>query len=243
MVKPYQHKETSKKSQVEEMFNNISPHYDRLNHILSMNIDKRWRKNVIKILKKRHPKSILDVATGTGDFALQAARLDVEKITGVDLSDGMLNIARKKVKEKGLEDKIELIKGDSEALPFEDNQFDASIVTFGVRNFENLEQGLTEIKRVLKPTGKIVVLEFSTPRVFPFKQLYHFYFNKILPAIGTLLSKDNSAYKYLPESVKRFPDGKEFTTILDRIGFVDTSYKLQTFGVATIYVGQKPLKQ
>ena len=221
------------------MFDNISPRYDFLNHFLSLGIDILWRKNAVKLLRSINPKYILDVATGTGDFAIEALSLGPEKIMGVDISEGMLEIGREKLRKRGLEEKIELKYGDSENLPFEDNKFDAIIVAFGVRNFENLRSGLAEMKRVLKKEGKVVILEFSRPRHFPFKQLYNFYFKSILPKIGKLISKDNSAYTYLPESVQAFPDGKRFVDILKDVGFTNTICKPQTFGISTIYVGQK----
>ncbi|MDH5382258.1 MAG: bifunctional demethylmenaquinone methyltransferase/2-methoxy-6-polyprenyl-1,4-benzoquinol methylase UbiE, partial [Cyclobacteriaceae bacterium] len=193
-VVPYKEEKKSKKEQVAHMFDNISGKYDFLNHFLSLGIDIRWRKKAIKFLKNDHPKQILDVATGTGDFAIETLKLNPEKVVGVDISEGMLAVGREKIKKKGLENKIELLSGDSENLPFKDNTFDAVTVAFGVRNFENLELGLAEINRVLKPNGKLVVLEFSKPTKFPFKQLYNFYFKFILPKIGNTISKDRSAY-------------------------------------------------
>ena len=189
------------------MFNNISHRYDFLNHFLSMGIDKGWRKKAIRLLGPLQPKLMLDVATGTGDFAIQALVLNPQKVIGVDISEGMLDVGRKKLRERNLNEKVELLKGDSENLQFEENKFDAVTVGFGVRNFENLEKGLAEIRRVLKPGGVLVVLEFSRPKTFPFRQLYNFYFKAILPKLGRLISKDKSAYTYLPESVEAFPDG------------------------------------
>jgi demethylmenaquinone methyltransferase/2-methoxy-6-polyprenyl-1,4-benzoquinol methylase len=238
-VVPYKDKEGSKKEQVARMFDNISPKYDLLNRVLSLGIDITWRKKAIKLLRKDQPKLILDIATGTGDFAIEALALNPDKVIGVDISEGMLDMGRKKMIKKGLSDKIELRSGDSEQLPFDDNMFDAIIVAFGVRNFENLEKGLTDIHRVLKPGGKAVVLEFSKPRTFPFKQIYQFYFNWILPKIGKLVSNDNAAYQYLPESVKAFPDGKDFTSILDKIGYQQTTCKTLTLGISSIYTGIK----
>ncbi len=228
-----------KKEQVAEMFNNISPSYDFLNHFLSLGIDVLWRKKTIAFLKDQHPKTILDIATGTGDLAIEAMSLNPDKITGVDISEGMLEVGRKKILKRNLQSKIELLTGDSENLSFKDNNFDAVTVSFGVRNFENLEKGLTDIYRVLKPGGTFVVLEFSKPVTFPVKQLYNFYFNSILPFFGKLISKDNSAYTYLPESVKSFPDGENFTRLLIKTGFSATKMKPLTFGIATIYVGKK----
>ena len=233
----------SKKVQVEEMFNQISPKYDLLNHLLSANIDKLWRKKTIQLLKPWNPRLILDVATGTADFALAATDINGARVVGIDISDGMLGIGRRKVYKKGLANRIELIKADSEKLPFEKDTFDAAIVGFGVRNFENLKTGLTEIKRVLKPGGVFYILEFSKPVNSPYKQIYQFYFTNILPLIGRLVSKDNNAYTYLPESVNEFPDGEKFLTILAEVGFVESKYFLQTFGIASIYEAQKPKNQ
>ncbi|MGJ3234299.1 bifunctional demethylmenaquinone methyltransferase/2-methoxy-6-polyprenyl-1,4-benzoquinol methylase UbiE [Marivirga sp.] len=238
-VLPYKDKETGKKQQVADMFDNISHKYDFLNHFLSLGIDIRWRKKAIKLLKEIQPKQILDIATGTGDFAIEALKLNPDHVTGVDISEGMLNVGREKLKKRKLDDRITLSSGDSENLPFEDNKFDAIIVAFGVRNFENLEKGLAEMFRVLSPGGKVVVLEFSKPKSFPFKQLYNFYFKNILPTLGKTISKDNAAYTYLPESVKSFPDGKDFTSILDKLGFKNTECKPLTFGISSIYTGIK----
>lgn len=238
-VVPYKDQAVSKKEQVAQMFNSISRRYDFLNHLLSLGIDKRWRKKAIKILAEAKPKHILDVATGTGDFAIQALSVNPDKITGVDISEGMLEVGRKKLLQRGLTGKIELKLGDSENLPFPDNNFDAVTVGFGVRNFENLKKGLAEINRVMKPGATLVVLEFSRPTKFPFKQGYKFYFNFILPKIGRLVSRDKSAYTYLPESVEAFPDGDRFTAILQEIGFKNTACKPLTFGISSIYTAQK----
>lgn len=229
----------NKKGQVEEMFNRISKRYDLLNHLLSANIDKVWRRKTITKLEVFQPKNILDIATGTGDFAIAASKLEGVKITGIDISAGMLEVGRKKIIKKNLSGSIELLKADSENLPFEDEIFDAAIVGFGVRNFENLEKGLSEIKRVLKPGGVFFVLEFSKPQKAPFKQLYHFYFTKILPLVGRMISKDSNAYTYLPESVNKFPDGDIFLTILANVGFKETKCFPQTFGIASIYEAHK----
>ncbi len=237
---PNKKSEQTKKVQVEEMFNNISSKYDLLNHLLSVNIDKIWRKKAVKKLKEIQPKLILDVATGTGDFALAITKINNVKVIGIDISEGMLNVGRKKIKKKGLTDVIELVKADSENLPFKNNVYDAATVGFGVRNFENLEKGLSEILRVLKPGAKFLILEFSKPKNAPFKQLYSFYFTKILPLIGRIISKDNTAYTYLPESVNEFPDGDIFLTILADVGFVNNKCFPQTFGIATIYEAYKP---
>lgn len=222
-----------------KMFNNISRSYDFLNHFLSLGIDKLWRKTAIGFLKPLRPKFILDVATGTGDFAIQALSLDPEHVTGVDISEGMLSMGRKKLEKLKLSHKIELEQGDSENLRFADHTFDAATVGFGVRNFEDLEKGLAEIRRVLKPGGMLVVLEFSRPRTFPMRQLYNFYFKNILPGLGRLISKDKSAYTYLPESVEAFPDGTDFENILRKVGFKETSCKALTFGISSIYTARK----
>lgn len=238
-VVPYKDKQDPKKAQVAEMFNSISPKYDLLNHVLSLGIDIIWRKKAVRQLKKDAPKLILDIATGTGDFAIEALALNPDKIIGVDISEGMLSEGRKKMVKRGLQDKIEMLLGDSEGLQFEDNKFDAVIVSFGVRNFENLEKGLADMYRVLKPGGKTVILEFSKPKAFPMKQAYGFYSNVILPQIGKIVSKDNSAYTYLPESVAAFPDGEDFLAVLKKVGFQSTVCKPLTFGISSIYVGQK----
>ena len=221
------------------MFNNIAGTYDKLNRIISLGIDQRWRRRAIEILSKENPSVVLDVATGTADFALAATRIKNLKVVGVDIAEDMLTIGRTKVKAQKLEDRIELVCADSESLPFENNKFDATIVSFGVRNFENLEKGLSEILRVVKPGGLLIVLEGSTPQYQPMKFFYKIYATKLLPFVGRLISKDKSAYQYLPDSIKAFPCGKDFTGILDQVGFKKTYYEEQTFGVCTIYVGRK----
>lgn len=221
------------------MFDNISSRYDFLNHLLSLGIDRSWRRKAIRMLRDSRPKLILDVATGTGDFAIQALTLEPTKIIGIDISEGMLSKGRAKLAERGLGERIELLKGDSENIPFEENKFDAVTVAFGVRNFENLERGLQEIHRVLRPGGQLVVLEFSKPRMFPFRQIYSFYFRFILPRVGGLVSKDQSAYRYLPESVRDFPDGERFTAILQSVGFNHTTCKALTFGISSVYSARK----
>ena len=238
-VLPYKDKNTSKKEQIAAMFNSISGKYDFLNHFLSLGIDILWRKRAVRLLKNHQPKLILDIATGTGDFAIEALSLNPEKIIGVDISEGMLSIGREKLIKKNLTDKIELLSGDSEVLPFEDNFFDAVIVSFGVRNFENLEKGLSDMLRVLKPGGKVVILEFSKPKSFPFKQIYQFYFQWILPKIGKLISKNHAAYTYLPDSVEAFPDGDDFLNILNKIGFQKNQCTPLTLGISSIYYGSK----
>lgn len=221
------------------MFDNIAPKYDFLNHFLSLGIDKLWRKKAIRILSNYESGNILDVATGTGDFAIAALKLNPRKIIGFDISEQMLNVGRQKVKRLGLDGLIEFKKGDSEAMPFSDKQFDAITVAFGVRNFENLDRGLKEFYRVLKNDGVVIILEFSKPKHFPMKQLYLFYFFGILPLIGRLISKDSSAYSYLPESVMAFPDDLKFLSVLRDAGFSRTKQKRLSLGIATIYIGQK----
>lgn len=239
IVTPYKNQTTSKKEQVATMFNNIAPKYDFLNQLLSMGIHKGWRRKAVGLLKENNPKNILDIATGTGDFAIEAMKLNPDKVVGVDISEGMLKIGVEKINKLGLQNKIELKLGDSENLPFAENSFDAITVGFGVRNFENLEKGINDIYRVLNTNGKIAILEFSKPRKFPIKQVYHFYFRYITPAIGKIFSKDSSAYTYLPESVKAFPDGEDFLNILKKSGFKETKAIPVTFGVASIYTARK----
>jgi len=238
-VTPYKDSEQQKKQQVEQMFDNIAPKYDFLNHFLSLGIDKVWRKKAIRILSEYRSENLLDVATGTGDFAVAASKLKPNKIIGFDISEQMLAVGRTKVKRLGLDQMIEFRKGDSEAMPFQNEQFDAITVAFGVRNFENLEGGLLEFHRVLKPEGVVIILEFSKPKHFPMKQFYLFYFFRILPFIGRMVSKDSSAYSYLPESVMAFPDDQKFLSVLQKIGFSRTKQKRLTFGIATIYIAQK----
>ncbi len=231
--------QNSKKQQVRSMFNNIAHRYDFLNHFLSAGIDYSWRKKAIRLLGQNQPKTILDVATGTGDLAIEAVKIRPEKIIGIDIAEDMLEIGRKKLAVKNLQDMITLETGDSENLRFDDLSFDAVMVAFGVRNFENLEKGLAEMYRVLNNNGQVMVLEFSKPRKFPVKQLYHFYFRFILPTLGRIISGDTSAYTYLPESVGKFPDGESFLDILRKTGFNDTRQLPLTFGIASIYLGKK----
>ncbi len=238
-VTPYQNSDLGKKEQVTQMFDTISENYDGLNRVISFGIDIKWRKRVVAILKNKKPEILLDIATGTGDLAINLVQTGARKIIGLDISPGMLEVGKKKVLEKHMEKTIEMIEGDSENLPFEDNTFDAVTVAFGVRNFETLEKGLFEIHRVLKPTGTFVVLETSVPTKTPYKQGYHFYTKNILPRIGKLFSKDDSAYAYLSESASVFPHGENFNNILRKIGFIDVVNKPQTFGVASIYVATK----
>lgn len=236
-VTPY-NTSAGKKQEVETMFDNIAPKYDLLNHVLSMKIDVIWRKNLVKWLKENQPQKILDVATGTGDLAIAIERETQSNIVGLDLSQQMLNVGIEKIKALGLSRKIEMMKGDAELLPFDDNTFDAVSCAFGVRNFENLEQGLKELRRVVKPEKSIYILEFSKVEglLAPF---YMFYFKNILPKIGRLVSKDNRAYTYLPDSVNAFPYGEKMKNILLEVGFKKVEYKKQTLGVATIYKATK----
>ena len=238
-VKPYKTSTLGKKEQVTQMFDTISGSYDGLNRVISFGIDIKWRNRVVKILKKKNPKNILDIATGTGDLAINLVKTGAEHIIGLDISRGMLEVGKKKVADKDLNTTIKMIVGDSENLPFEDDSFDAVTVAFGVRNFENLEKGLSEIYRVLKPSGTFVVLETSVPTKSPFKQGYGFYTKNILPLIGKLFSKDRSAYAYLSESDSVFPYGQAFNNILGKIGFIAMENRPQTFGVASIYIATK----
>lgn len=239
VVKPYNNESSSKKEEVAEMFNNISKRYDFLNHFLSLGIDKIWRKKAVKKLKTLEPKQLLDIATGTGDFAIALLKLNPEKVVGLDISSGMLEIGKQKMKKKGYDDKISMILGDSENLPFEDGEFDAITVGFGVRNFENLEKGLGDMLRVLRPGGKAVILEFSKPKKFPIKQLFGFYSKRLIPFFGKLISKDKRAYEYLPESVEAFPEGQAFKDIMTKVGYTNIEAQLVSGGIATIYVGTK----
>lgn len=238
-VKPYKNSSSSKKEQVAEMFDNIAGNYDFLNHFLSLGIDIFWRKQLVKHLTKQAPKTILDVATGTGDLAIAMLKTNPDKVIGVDISNGMLEVGRKKMKEKSLDHIITLEQADSEDLPYEDETFDAVCVSFGARNFENLEKGLSEMRRVLREGGKLYILEFSQPTSFPFKQIYQFYFKAILPLIGKVLSKDNSAYSYLPESVSAFPHGKELNKIIEKCGYTNAKNIPLTLGISSIYIAKK----
>jgi demethylmenaquinone methyltransferase / 2-methoxy-6-polyprenyl-1,4-benzoquinol methylase len=242
-VKPYKNSKESKKRQVEKMFDNISGKYDFLNHSLSLNLDRIWRKKAITLLKGTEVSTLLDVATGTGDMITPALKLKPEKIVGLDLSEGMLQIARTKFPGKAGNTQIEFIKGDSENLPFDNEQFDAETVAFGVRNFENTLKGLKEMHRVLRPGGKVVILEFSKPAGFPFRNIYRFYFKNLLPLFGRMISKDKEAYTYLPESVDIFPERENFVNIMEEAGFRQCSFKPLTFGVCTVYSGIRPKSQ
>lgn len=238
-ITPYKNKESSKKAQVAKMFDNIAGSYDFLNHFLSLGIDILWRKRAVREIGKISPKTILDIATGTGDLALEASVLKPTKIVGIDISEGMLDVGRKKMKKKGLDSMIKLQFGDSENLPFEDNSYDAVIAGFGVRNFEDLSKGLSEMHRVMSKGGKLAILEPAEPTTFPFKQLYSLYFKRILPFVGKLVSKDNAAYTYLPESVAAFPSGHAFLKELEIAGFKHPQHIKLTFGVAALYTATK----
>lgn len=238
-VKPYKEQDSGKKQQVAAMFDKISHKYDFLNHFLSLGIDILWRKKAVRLLKPFAPKIMLDIATGTGDFAIECLSLNPDKITGIDISNGMLEVGRQKLNKRALNNKIELLLGDSEKLNFNDAAFDAITVAFGVRNFEHLEKGLSEMCRVLKPGGVAAILEFSKPKAFPLKQLYNFYFLSILPALGKKISKDAAAYTYLPESVQAFPDGNNMVRIIRSCGFKEVNTYSLTGGIATIYLSKK----
>lgn len=238
-ITPYKASNLGKKEQVTQMFDTISGNYDNLNRVISFGIDVKWRKNVLRLIAEKNPSTILDIATGTGDLAILMTATKAERIIGLDISAGMLEIGKQKIAQKHLENKIEMVLGDSEKIPFPDNYFDAITVAFGVRNFENLELGLSEILRVLKPNGRFVILETSVPTKFPFKQGYQLYTKNILPLIGKLFSKDKVAYSYLSESASHFPYGEALNNILRKVGFIDVKDMPQTFGVATIYSASK----
>lgn len=238
-INPYKESNLGKKQQVEQMFDTISGNYDNLNRMISLGTDQGWRRNVLKMVSATNPESILDIATGTGDLAILLSKSNANRIVGLDLSAGMLEVGKEKVKALGLSEKIEMIQGDSENLPFQDNTFDAITVAFGVRNFENLEKGLSEILRVLKPNGIFVILETSVPTKFPFKQGYNFYMKTFMPLMGKMFSKDQKAYEYLSESAKNFPYGEALNGILRKVGFKNVKHDPQTMGVATIYSASK----
>lgn len=229
----------AKKEAVQDIFNDIAPKYDLLNHFLSFNIDKSWRRKAIKCIAESEKGLLLDVACGTGDFSIAACRHGVKKVIGIDISENMITVGRKKIKEKGLEDQVELQSGDCENMLFDSQRFDVVTVAFGVRNFEHLEKGLTEMHRVLKNGGKAIILEFSMPEKAPMKQLYKFYFRYILPLVGGMISGNKGAYTYLPESVMKFPQGKDFLNIMANCGFSQVSCRKLTFGVASLYIGIK----
>lgn len=238
-VVPYKNSVQSKKKQVADMFDNIAHRYDFLNHLLSLGIDRYWRWYGIKLLRPIRPLQILDVATGTGDFAFAALTLQPEHVTGVDISEGMLALGRKKIEQRNMQHKMTFLSGDAENLPFADESFDAITVAFGVRNFENLNSGLCELQRVLKKGGRLVVLEFAKPQIFPVKQLYNAYFRYILPLIGRFFSRDESAYTYLPESVQAFPERQNFLTLLTQNGFAQSQCYPLTLGICAAYTADK----
>lgn len=238
-IVPY-HSSENKTTQIERMFDDIAGNYDTLNHTLSVGIDKYWRKKGIHALKSSAPQIILDVATGTGDLAIEINRLlHPQEIIGIDISREMIRLAEEKVKKNELSAIIRFQKEDSQQLTFSDNSFDAATVAFGVRNFENLEEGLREILRVLKPTGKLMILELTTPTYFPMKQLYKFYSQIIIPAVGRIISRNKVAYNYLPASIAAFPQGEKMQEILQKSGYINTSFKRLTFGICTMYIGEK----
>ena len=238
-VKPYGDDNKSKKEEVAQMFDNISEKYDFLNHLLSLGIDKGWRRKAVRMIAPYSPKQCLDIATGTGDFAIALLKLNPEKVVGADISEGMLEQGRIKMKKKGHDKIIEMLYGDSENLPFENESFDSITVGFGVRNFQNLEKGLGDMLRVLRPNGVAAILEFSKPKKFPMKQTYGFYSRNIIPAVGKTISKDDAAYTYLPESVAAFPEGEDFENVLKKVGFTHLKSELVSGGIATIYLAQK----
>ena len=238
-ITPYKDLDKTKKQQVTEMFDTISGNYDGLNRVISFGIDVKWRNKVVAIVTDKKPNTVLDVATGTGDLAINLVKSGASEIIGLDISEGMLEVGKNKIKVKKLDHIISMVKGDGENLPYQEGYFDAITVAFGARNFEDLEQGLSEIYRVLKPGGIFVVLETSVPTKTPFKQGYQVYCSKILPLIGKAFSKDRSAYSYLSESAAAFPYGDAFNNILRKIGFIEVKDHPQTFGVSTIYTATK----
>ena len=238
-IKPYQDSEKGKKEQVAQMFDTISGNYDGLNKIISLGTDATWKKKILQMVKQLHPTSILDIATGTGDLAILFAETTATEIIGLDISQGMLDMGKKKISDKNLDSKIQMVLGDGEKIPYLDNYFDVITVAYGVRNFENLEKGLSEILRVLKPNGTFIILETAVPTKFPFKQGYYLYTNFIMPTIGKLFSKDKAAYKYLSTSAQNFPFGEALNNILRKIGFIDVQDEPQTMGVASIYIASK----
>ena len=238
-VTPYKNSELGKKEQVEQMFDNVSTNYDFLNRVLTFGLDVNWRRKVVRKVAQNNPKQLLDIATGTGDFAIMLAKLNPDKVIGLDISQGMLNKGIDKIKKRNLEHIIDMVQGNSENMPFKDDTFDAITVGFGVRNFENLDTGLKEIHRVLKPGGVLAILETSQPEKFPMKQLFKLYSKYIIPTIGSIFSKDKSAYSYLPESAAAFPYGNKFNNILQKNGFYNATDKPLTFGIASMYLATK----
>ena len=238
-IKPYQDSEKGKKEQVAQMFDTISGNYDGLYKIISLGTDATWKKKILQRVKLLHPTSILDIATGTGDLAILFAETTATEIIGLDISQGMLDMGKKKISDKNLDSKIQMVLGDGEKIPYTDNYFDVITVAYGVRNFENLEKGLSEILRVLKPNGTFIILETAVPTKFPFKQGYYVYTNFIMPTIGKLFSKDKAAYKYLSTSAQNFPFGEALNNILRKIGFIDVQDEPQTMGIASIYIASK----
>ncbi len=238
-ITPYKDSSLRKKEQIAQMFDTISKEYDGLNRVISFGIDIKWRQKVVDIVENRQPHNILDIATGTGDLAINLAKTQAKTIVGLDISEGMLEVGRQKIKAKQLNKTIKMVVGDSENLPFDDDTFDAITVAFGVRNFETLEKGLAEILRVLKPQGQLVILETSVPTKFPFRQGYFVYTKIVLPIIGKLFSKDKQAYGYLSSSAAKFPHGQAFNNILRKVGFINVEASPQTFGVASIYTASK----
>jgi demethylmenaquinone methyltransferase / 2-methoxy-6-polyprenyl-1,4-benzoquinol methylase len=239
MTKPPVQQVPGRKEQVQNMFDSIAGNYDFLNHFLSLGIDRGWRRKLVRLMAKSKPAHILDLATGTADLAIEAMKSNPEQITGTDISGEMLAIGKEKIRKLGLEEKIRLIQADSENLPFDNNTFDAAMVAFGVRNYENLPKGLAEMYRVLKPGARAYILEFSTPTAFPVKQLFAFYFRFILPVIGRLVSKHSSAYSYLPESVNAFPQGNHFLLLMQDAGFRNAECTKLSFGITMLYIGNK----
>jgi demethylmenaquinone methyltransferase / 2-methoxy-6-polyprenyl-1,4-benzoquinol methylase len=239
MYKPPIYQSPGRKIQVQAMFNDIAQRYDLLNHLLSMGIDKGWRKKLVKLMAHDNPRKILDLATGTADLAIAASGIENVTITGTDIATEMLSIGQEKVNKLGLADKITLLKADSENLPFTDAEFDSAMVAFGVRNYENLPKGLKEMYRILKPGAKAFILEFSKPKKFPVRQLFRFYSKYILPLIGRLVSKNSTAYTYLPESVAAFPEDEQFIKIMLEAGFSKAEFISLSFGITNLYIGQK----
>ena len=237
-VTPYNNND-SKKDQVAQMFNNIAYRYDFLNSLLSLGIHKGWRRKCVQLISEKKPKHLLDVATGTADFAIECMKLNPTSVIGIDISEGMMKFGREKIEKLNLQNKISLQYGDAETCDLPSNSIDAITVGFGVRNFQNLEKGLQNMNRILKPGGQICILEFSTPRKFPMKQFYKFHFKYITPTVGKLFSKDSSAYTYLPESIKVFPDNERFVEILEKTGYYKATFQAVSFGLAAIYLAEK----